>query len=163
MLTMYFTCVSECVYIFLCLHYKQYLCCWNGSTTSGGQALYSILSTLKKNPLGFIFPASAILLWCCSEICFHQADSIRELGNEKSAIELAEERKGWGLGLGGGDCGKESKEKLQKRKRVTLIQNEHIPPVFCTTWISLLDVLEIIQLNEVRLLWMNKRLKASGF
>lgn len=48
----------------------------------------------KKNPLGFIFPASAILLWCCSEICFHQADSIRELGNEKSAIELNEERRG---------------------------------------------------------------------
>lgn len=46
----------------------------------------------KKNPLGFIFPASAILLWCCSEICFHQADSIREQGNEKSAIE--EERRG---------------------------------------------------------------------
>lgn len=42
----------------------------------------------KKNPLGFIFPASAILLWVCSEICFHQADSIRELGNEKSAMEL---------------------------------------------------------------------------
>ena len=27
---------------------RQYLCCWNGSTTSGGQALYSILNTLKK-------------------------------------------------------------------------------------------------------------------
>lgn len=54
------------------------------------------MSTLKKkkNPLGFIFPASAILLWCCSEICFHQADSIRELGNEKSAIELDEARRG---------------------------------------------------------------------
>lgn len=98
---MYFTCGFECVYIFLGLHYKQYLCCWNGSTTSGGQVLYSILSTLKKkNPLGFIFPASAILLWCCSEICFHQADSIRELGNEKSAIELDEERRGCGVGRG---------------------------------------------------------------
>lgn len=52
------------------------------------------MSTLKKNPLGFIFPASAILLWCRSEICFHQADSIRELGNEKSAIELDEEGRG---------------------------------------------------------------------
>lgn len=80
------------------------------------------MSTLKKkkkkNPLGFIFPASAILLWCCSEICFHQADSIRELGNEKSAIELDEEgrgedgEKGWGW-----HCGEESKKKLQGGKR----------------------------------------------
>lgn len=30
---------------------RQYLCCWNGSTTSGGQALYSILSTLKKKSI----------------------------------------------------------------------------------------------------------------
>lgn len=88
---------------------RQYLCCWNGSTTSGGQALYSILSALKKkekkNPLGFIFPASAILLWVCSEICFHQADSIRELGNEKSAIESDGERRGEGGGAGGGVVG----------------------------------------------------------
>lgn len=56
----------------------------------------------KKNPLGFIFPASAILLWLCSEICFHQADSIRELGNEKRAIELDEEE--WGGGGEGRHC-----------------------------------------------------------
>lgn len=56
----------------------------------------------KKNPLGFIFPASAILLWVCSEICFHQADSIRELGNEKSAIESDGGRRGsWVGGWGG--------------------------------------------------------------
>lgn len=59
----------------------------------------------KKNPLGFIFPASAILLWVCSEICFHQADSIRELGNEKSAIESDGERRG----RGGGHCAEQSR------------------------------------------------------
>lgn len=56
----------------------------------------------KKNPLGFIFPASAILLWVCSEICFHQADSIRELGNEKSAMESDGWEEGWGWGVWGG-------------------------------------------------------------
>lgn len=120
-------CVSKCVYVFLCLHYKQYLRCWNGSTTSGGQALYSILSTVrkKKNPLGFIFPASAILLWCCSEICFHQADSIRELGNEKSAIE-------W-CGRGGGRGLEGKREEIVKRKKVTLTPTHHIPPFFFTS------------------------------
>lgn len=58
----------------------------------------------KKNPLGFIFPASAILLWVCSEICFHQADSIRELGNEKSAIESDGGRRGRWVGGGGALC-----------------------------------------------------------
>lgn len=65
--------------------------------------------------------------------------------------------------LGGGVLWQERQGEVVKRKKVTLIQNEHIPPVFCTTWISLLDILEIIQLNEIRLLWMNKRLKAPGF
>lgn len=41
----------KCPSVFLHPHYKQYLCCWNGSTTSGGQALYSILSTLKKKSI----------------------------------------------------------------------------------------------------------------
>ena len=84
----------------------------------------------KKNPLGFIFPASAILLWCCSEICFHQADSIRELGNEKSAIELDEEGRGEdgekGSRGGGGALGGGKEEEIARRKEVTLIQNEHI-------------------------------------
>lgn len=60
--------------------------------------------------------------------------------------------------------GEESKKKkLQRGKRVTLIQNEHIPPVFCTSWISLLDILEIIQLSEIRLFRLNNGLRASVF
>ncbi len=62
----------------------------------------------------------------------------------------------------GGHCGGKQEE-IAKRKEVTLIQNEHIPPVFCTSWISLLDILEIIQLSEIRLFCLNKRLRASGF
>lgn len=58
----------------------------------------------------------------------------------------------------GGHCG----EEIAKRK-VTLIQNEHIAPVFCTSWISLLDILEIIQLSEIRLFCLNKKLRASVF
>lgn len=54
-------------------------------------------------------------------------------------------------------------EEIAKRKAVTLIQNEHIPEVFCTSWISLLDILEIIQLSEIGLFCLNKRLRASGF
>lgn len=81
----------------------------------------------KKNPLGFIFPASAILLWRCSEICFHQADSIRELGNEKSAIELDEEKRGEDgaregrRGIVGGREQEEIAKRGRKKKEATLI------------------------------------------
>lgn len=34
--------------VLVCPLSKQYICCWNGSTTSGGQVLVSILSTLEK-------------------------------------------------------------------------------------------------------------------
>lgn len=72
----------------------------------------------KKNPLGFIFPASAILLWVCSEICFHQADSIRELGNEKSAMELDG---GGGGGEREGALCREEQVEMAEREGVTLI------------------------------------------
>lgn len=83
--------------IYLLLNWIHYI--WRSGLSFN---LEHIGKRKKKNPLGFIFPASAILLWLCSEICFHQADSIRELGNEKRAIELDEEE--WGVRGVGRHC-----------------------------------------------------------
>lgn len=116
----------------------------------------------KKNPLGFIFPASAILLWCCSEICFHQADSIRELGNEKSAIELNEERRGEDRGREGERESRALWGGTQEEKSNSYSKWAYTSS-FCTSWISLLDILKIIQLSEMGLFCLNKRLRASGF
>lgn len=75
-----------------------------------------------------------------------------------------ERRGGWDGGKGWvGGGGIVGRKEIAKRKEVTLIQNEHIPPVFCTSWISLLDILEIIQLSEIRIFCLDKRLRASGF
>lgn len=84
--------------------------------------IFNLEHTEKKNPLGFIFPASAILLWVCSEICFHQADSIRELGNEKSAMESdgGEEECGGGR-VGLGVLCREEQVEMAERERITLI------------------------------------------
>lgn len=68
-----------------------------------------------------------------------------------------------GVGGGGKVALWVGKQEIAKRKEVTLIQNEHIPPVFGPSWISLLDILEIIQLSEIRLFYLNKRFTASGF
>lgn len=97
----------------------------------------------KKNPLGFIFPASAILLWCCSEICFHQADSIRELGNEKSAIELDEEGRGkdgekeggGGRGVQGGDIvGRKARRNCKEERG-----NSYLKWAYTSSFLYLLD------------------------
>ena len=64
-----------------------------------------------------------------------------------------------GVALWGG-----KQEEIARRKEVTLIQNEHMYlQFFCTSWISLLDILEIIQLSEIMLFGLNKRLRAPGF
>lgn len=102
-------CVSSLQTIYLLLKWIHYI--WRSGLSFNLEHIGKRRE--KKNPLGFIFPASAILLWLCSEICFHQADSIRELGNEKRAIELDGEGGGEG-GAGGGIVSEESAEKLRK-------------------------------------------------
>lgn len=75
-----------------------------------------------------------------------------------------ERKRGVGdVGRKGGTLWGGKQEEIAKKREVTLIQNEHIPPAFCTSWISLLDILEITQLSEIRLFFLNKRLRASGF
>lgn len=152
LLTLYRMCVSKCVYVFLCPHYKQYLCCWNGSTTSGGQALYSILSTLKKKSirvhLSCISHSIVVLQWDL----FSSGRFNTWAGQWKECNRVGWREEGWGWGERERErralwAGKQ--EEIARRKEVTLIQNEHIPPVFCTSWISLLDIFKIIQLSEI--------------
>lgn len=54
-------------------------------------------------------------------------------------------------------------EIVKKKKIVTVIQNENTAPIFRAPSILLLDILEIIQLSEMRLFDLNKRLRAAVF
>lgn len=73
-------------------------------------------------------------------------------GQWKECNRVGWREEGWGWGERERErralwAGKQ--EEIARRKEVTLIQNEHIPPVFCTSWISLLDIFKIIQLSEI--------------
>lgn len=143
----------------VCPLYKQYICCWNGSTTSGGQVLVSILSTLERERKK---KSIRVHLSCISHSIVALQWDLFSSGrfNTWAGQWKESNRVGWrGVGRGRRGAALWGRRAPRNCERAGggggwVLFKTSRPPLHR---IPLLDVLEIIRLSEMRLFCPDKK------